>query len=86
MYAPIQQKNMMYCPDFVVNAGGIISVGAEYIPGGWNESWVMNKINNIATTTHRVLDESQKRNKFPEVVAVELAKERIKAAAERKNA
>jgi len=86
LYEPIRQKNIMYCPDFVINSGGVISVGAEYIPGGWSESWVTNKIKNIATSIHRVLDESERRGKFPEVVAVELAKERIKAAEESRKA
>ncbi len=84
VYSIINERKMTYCPDFVVNAGGVISVGAEYIPGGWNESWVSGKVNNIYNTILKVLDESDKRNKFPEVVAVELAKERIKDAEKRK--
>lgn len=39
--------------------GGVISVGGEYAPGGWNESWVSGKVKNIYNT-HRILDESEK--------------------------
>lgn len=80
LYEPILSKGILYCPDFVINAGGVISVGGEYIPGGWNEKWVTDKVQNIYNTILRVLDESDKRNKFPEVVALELARERIKDA------
>lgn len=83
LYAPILEKNILYCPDFVINSGGVISVGAEYIEGGWNRNWVTQKVTAIYNTTHRVLDESERRKKFPETVAVELAKERIKEAEER---
>lgn len=84
IYAKINERKMLYCPDFVVNAGGVISVGAEYIPGGWNESWVTNKVDGIYQTIQLVLEESSKRSKFPEVVAVELAKERISKARQAK--
>lgn len=77
VYASLNERGMLYCPDFVINSGGVISVGGEYIPGGWNEGWVSDKVDHIYHTTHRILDESEKRKAFPEVVAVELAKERI---------
>lgn len=78
LYQMINDKKITYCPDFLVNAGGVISVGGEYIPGGWNKAWVTQKVMNIYNTTHKVLEQSERRNKFPEIVAVELAKERIK--------
>lgn len=83
VYDQINAREMVYCPDFVINAGGVISVGAEYIPGGWTKSWVENKVDNIGSTVMRVLVESEKRGKFPEVVALELARERVQAAREK---
>jgi hypothetical protein len=41
---------------------------------------VRKKIEGIYHTTHRVLDESERRQQFPEVVAIALAKERIRDA------
>jgi len=78
VYRLIDDHKILYCPDFVINSGGVISVGAELIEGGWRESWVSDKVENIYHVIHRVLDESEKRKKFPEVVAIELAKERIR--------
>lgn len=79
VYEQLTLKKILYCPDFVINAGGVINVGAEYVAGGWKESWVQEKVDRIYSTTHKVLEESEKRNKFPEVVALELARERIEA-------
>lgn len=84
VYQTIEERKMLYCPDFVINAGGVISVGGEYIEGGWKQSWVEKKVDNIASTINKILDESESRRKFPEVVAHELARERVKAAQEKK--
>ena len=87
VYATIEEKGMMYLPDFAINSGGVISVGGEYVSGGWKESWVANKVDAIYQTTLRIIDESEKRKKFTEVVALELAKERIaETEAKKKNA
>lgn len=83
VYSTIESRGILYCPDFVVNAGGVISVGAEYNEGGWKESWVREKVDRIFKTTQSVLEESVKRKKFTEVVALEMAKERIKAHQEK---
>ena len=84
VYTSIEEKGILYCPDFVINSGGVISVGAEYIEGGWNEEWVTEKVKAIYHTCHRVLDESEKRKKFPETVSIELARERIRDAKEKR--
>lgn len=83
VYSLIEKRNIMYCPDFAINSGGIICVGAELNAGGWKESWVKEKVDAIYSTTCRVLDESKSRGRFTEEVAIELAKERIEAAKNR---
>lgn len=77
VYEVIESKDILYCPDFLINAGGVISVGGERIEGGWKKPWVTEKVNGIFDITLRVLDQAKERNKFPEVVALELAHERI---------
>ncbi|RME59024.1 MAG: Glu/Leu/Phe/Val dehydrogenase [Candidatus Dadabacteria bacterium] len=83
VYSTIQEKGLVYCPDFVVNAGGVISVAGEYLENGWNEGWVRKKVEAIANTTLKVLEQSEKRGRFTEPVAIELAKERIKEKEQR---
>ena len=86
VYTMLDEKKITYLPDFVINSGGVISVGGEYVEGGWNEAWVTEKVKNIYNTVHRIMDESEKRNRFPETVAVELAKERVEEATQAKKA
>ena len=84
VYPLIEARKIVYCPDFAVNSGGVICVGAELAPGGPDRSWIRSKVEAIYATTAQVLDEAKKRGRSTEVVAIELAKERISAAKSRK--
>lgn len=84
VYPLLEQKGILYCPDFVVNSGGVICVGAELNPGGPDTAWIKGKVEAIYSTTAQVLDQAKRRGRFTEVVAIELAKERISAAKSRR--
>lgn len=77
VYKILEEKGILYCPDFVINSGGVINVAGELLEGGYNEQWVKEKVNAISNTTLKVLNAAKERSKFTEVVALELAKERI---------
>jgi leucine dehydrogenase len=83
VYSTITQRGVLYCPDFVINSGGVICVCAEVAARGQNTEWIESKVNDIFSTTSKVLDEASRRNRFTEEVAVELAKEAIRAAKDR---
>jgi len=85
VYEILESKGILYCPDFAINSGGVICVGAELAEGGPNITWIREKVEAIHATTARVLDESKLRGRFTEEVAIELAKERISAAKRRLN-
>jgi glutamate dehydrogenase/leucine dehydrogenase len=80
VYEDLQKREILYCPDFVVNSGGVICVGAELASGGPDTAWIKEKVELIYNTTCQVLDQSKARGRFTEEVAIELAKERIAAA------
>jgi leucine dehydrogenase len=80
VYEMIKEKNIVYCPDFVINAGGVINCASESRKEGWSESWTRDKVNNIYNTIHQVLSRAEKENKFPEIIALQIAKERISGA------
>ena len=82
IYKQIIDKKILYCPDFVVNAGGVISVGAELNQGGWDMQWVEQKVSKIADTLIEVLDLAEKSNEFPEVAALKMARQRIDTSVE----
>jgi len=41
------EKGIVYAPDFVLNAGGIINVSVEFMPGGYDEEASLKRVNNI---------------------------------------
>jgi leucine dehydrogenase len=85
MRSALRKRDILYCPDFVINSGGVINVGAEYVAGGYKESWVREKVMQIGATTKRVLTVAHERSEFPEVVAIALARERIERESQRKS-
>ena len=50
----LQRRGIVYAPDYVVNAGGIISAALEY-QGGYEEKDVWARVNGIYETTRLVL-------------------------------
>ncbi len=43
----LEARGILYAPDYVINAGGIINVAAEFLKGGYDESWSLKKVDNI---------------------------------------
>lgn len=79
-YSQLSEKGITYLPDFVINSGGVIAVGSEVRPEGYDKAWVQEKVDAVYDTTHRILEKAANENVFPEIVAVQLAKDRIKSA------
>ena len=75
----LKKKNIIYCPDFAINAGGIISIAGEYEPGGWQENWVKEKVLNIANTIENILNQSKKDKNSTEDIAINMSKNRLLA-------
>ncbi len=43
----LAERNILYAPDYVINAGGIINVAVEFHPGGYDEKVALAKIERI---------------------------------------
>ncbi|MGK6319272.1 Glu/Leu/Phe/Val family dehydrogenase [Sphingomonas sp. DT-204] len=50
----LAERGILYAPDYVVNAGGIINVAAEYL--GWSEAEVRLRVERIGSRLSEVLD------------------------------
>ncbi|SFA92077.1 Glu/Leu/Phe/Val dehydrogenase dimerization domain-containing protein [Algoriphagus aquimarinus] len=72
------EKGIVYAPDFLINAGGVINVGAEYF-GGYNRETVYKQTEKIYDTCLGILDKSEKENIPAQQAAIETAKARIEA-------
>ena len=73
----LTKKGIVYAPDFAINAGGVILCADEFEPGGFTESRVLERVKNIYGTIDKILSESKSKTLFTEVIALEMAKERI---------
>lgn len=78
----LRERGILYAPDYVVNAGGIISVAFEYLRSG-SEQDVIARIERIPHTLRRVFDEAADTSAPTSDVADRLAQSRIDASARR---
>lgn len=74
----LKDRNILYAPDFVVNAGGIINVFNE-VNGAYNQNKATRMTENIYNTVLNVFDICDKESILPQQAAIRLAETRIKA-------
>jgi leucine dehydrogenase len=80
--AELMRRGVLYAPDYVVNAGGVVSVALEY-QGGFSEKDVWTRVNGIYETTRLVLIQAMREERAANEVADEIALARIAAARRR---
>lgn len=73
-------RNILYLPDFLVNAGGVINVSLELAQGGYTEAVAIATISRIRDRVYRDVMESFQRTMLPRDVTVEKATRRLEAA------
>ncbi|MGF1533323.1 MAG: Glu/Leu/Phe/Val dehydrogenase dimerization domain-containing protein [Bernardetiaceae bacterium] len=76
------EKGIIYAPDFLINAGGVINVYAEV--AGKSREWVVRKTEKLYDMTLEVLHTAYQQNTPPQEVAIQKAMKRITAAAQLK--
>lgn len=80
----LRELGIVYCPDFAINSGGVICVGAELAEGGPSLPWIQQKVDAIYSTTGKILDQARANGGDTQAVALGLAKERLAEAKRRK--
>lgn len=75
----LQKRGILYAPDFVINAGGIINAAAEFAPGGYDPVRSRNQVSQIYDVLGEIFERSYKENKTTNAVANEIAEEKIKS-------
>ena len=66
---------ILYVPDYLANAGGLINVVAEIDSGGYSRKKVERKVKGIKNTAKKIIELSAKKNKPTSEVADRLAEE-----------
>jgi leucine dehydrogenase len=78
------RRGLVYAPDYVVNAGGIINVASEVravnTGGAFDPAWVAGKLARVAETMSEILDRSAAEQRPTDEIALEIARARIAAA------
>lgn len=82
VYGLLDAKEILYAPDFVINGGGLISITFEAF--NYSKEEVNKRVDGIYDSILRILDESKSRNRFSELVAMDIAKDRIRQRQETK--
>lgn len=72
----LQQRDILYAPDYVINAGGIINVAAEYL-GGSSDAQVMDQLQGIGERLSHIFATARREAKPTNVIADEMARRAI---------
>ncbi|MEZ6003158.1 MAG: Glu/Leu/Phe/Val dehydrogenase dimerization domain-containing protein [Planctomycetota bacterium] len=71
----LKDRGILYAPDYVINAGGIINVSVELLPGGYDEVEAMRRINRIGEALRQVYQIAREQD-IPTAEAADLLAER----------
>lgn len=74
----LQQRGVLYAPDYIVNAGGIINISME-VGRPYDEEAAMDRVASIYDTMTRVMDTAESQGIATSLAADRLAEERINA-------
>ena len=79
----LTRAGILYAPDYVINAGGIISVAREY-QGGATSAQVKAEIERIPLRLTEIFERARRENRPTSAVADEIARERLAAGSSRR--
>lgn len=72
----MHERGILYAPDFLINAGGLIHVAVLYDHGNLDRSIV--QINNIYDTVYEIYERSDKENVATNQIAEKIARDRLR--------
>jgi leucine dehydrogenase len=75
----LSARGVLWAPDFVANAGGIINISAEL--DGYDPREARRRVNGIGDTLRRIYDDAEAIGATPLTAAMELARRRLARAA-----
>lgn len=75
----LRERGILYCPDYVVNAGGLINVSDELHDGGYRQDRAIRRVEHIPDNLTRILRLARAEDITTEAAAEEVAEQRIAA-------
>ncbi len=74
----LMKKNILYAPDYIINAGGIINAAAEFEPHGYDPKFSRDKVNHIYDTLLDLFSKAKLESKPTSQLADEIAEYNLK--------
>ena len=73
----LAERGILYAPDFVINAGGLINIAVEIEPEGYRRDEAVRCVKAIAGTLRGILDRARRHGTMPDEAALMDVRERI---------
>ena len=73
----LRARGILYAPDYVINAGGLINAAAELRPGGYERDWARAKVAEIGPTLSGIFEHADRLDATTNAVADRLARQRL---------
>jgi leucine dehydrogenase len=83
--AALHARGILYAPDYVINAGGLINIALELEPGGYDRARALARVEAIGATLAEVFERSAHDGTPTHEVADRMARERIAAGPQRQS-
>ena len=74
----LREKDIVYAPDFAINAGGVINCFSEV--EGLSSEWALDKAQDIYDTIYSIVKRSRDENMASHLIAMKMAQEKIDKA------
>ena len=78
----LRARGILWVPDFVANAGGIINISVELEPEGYAPERAEERVRAVGTTVQTIFDEAEATNTTPLAAAMALASRRLAEASD----
>ena len=77
----LDKRGILYAPDYIVNAGGLINISVEFEPGGYDPAEARRRVDGIEQTMAAILQEVDAHGGTPLAAADRLARRNLHRAA-----
>jgi leucine dehydrogenase len=76
----LAERGILWVPDFVANAGGVVNISVELEPEGYDTARAETRVRAIGDTVRTVLDHAEATGATPLAAAMEIARRRVAEA------
>jgi leucine dehydrogenase len=76
----LADRGILWVPDFVANAGGVINIAVEFEDGGYSRERADARVRGVAATVRSILDHADQNGSTPLAAAMEIARRRVEEA------